>query len=308
MKVYHSLEEFNSVENAVVTTGTFDGVHLGHLEILSRLINVAKETNGESVLVTFHPHPRIVLFPDDQSLRLIQTQAQKIELLDKFGLDHLIIVPFTVEFSRMNATEYVRDVLVNRIGLKKLVIGYDHHFGRNREGNLDQLEELSQVYNFEVEEIPAQILNDVNISSTKIRNALHEGKVEVANKYLGYSYQLSGTVIEGDNRGEGLGFPTANLQIDDKLKLIPKLGVYAVDVEFDGQTERGMMNIGYRPTFYNDEEVSLEVHIIDYSGNLYGKVIKVHFIQYLRDEKKFNDVEELVSQLKEDKIRSLNVS
>ncbi|PCJ87290.1 MAG: riboflavin biosynthesis protein RibF [Flavobacteriales bacterium] len=307
MKVYRGLDEFGKATNSVVTTGTFDGVHIGHRKILKSLQEVAKKEKGETVIFTFHPHPRMVLFPDDNDLRLLNTQEEKIELLDAAGIDHLIVHPFTKDFSRLTAVEYVRDVLVNQIGTKKLVIGYDHHFGRNREGNLEQLKELSQLYNFEVEEIPAQDVENVNVSSTKIRNALLKGDVKTANKYLSYDYSLLGKVAEGDKIGRTLGFPTANIELEDKHKLIPADGIYAVKVFHQEKEYNGMLSIGVRPTINDLGNRTVEVNIFDFNKEIYNEKLTINFKARIRDEKKFDSLDEMKKEIEKDKNKSLNI-
>ena len=301
MKIYRSLDEIPKIAHPVVTTGTFDGVHLGHQKVLNRISEIAKRNNGETLLLTFYPHPRMVLQPTDNDLKLLSTQDEKIELLRKAGLDHLVVIPFTKAFSRLSALEYVRDVLVNKIGVKTLVIGYNHHFGRNREGSFEQLQEFAPVYNFEIEEIPAQEIDNLEISSTKIRNALNEGDVKMASNYLGRDYELGGTVVKGKQMGRTIGFPTANIDIDDRYKLIPKNGVYAVKVRVDNKLFTGMLNIGYRPTFNDEKKLSIEVHIFNLNEDIYHKTISVSFVDRIRDEKKFKGAEELRNQLEEDK-------
>lgn len=307
LKVYTDISDFKNVKNPVLTTGTFDGVHFGHQKIIDRLKNIAEKKGGETVLLTFHPHPRMVLFPDDDGLKLLSTREEKIKLLEKAGLEHLIIYPFSRRFSRLTATEYVRDLLVNQIGVNTLVIGYDHQFGRNREGNFEQLQELSGIYGFDVEEIPAQELDDVKVSSTKIRNALFEGDVEVASKYLGNYYKVSGIVVRGRQLGRQIGFPTANISVQDRYKLIPGNGVYAVNVRVNKSEYTGMLNIGLKPTVGGILKPTMEVHIFDFNENIYGNFIGVEFVKRLRDEVKFDSVEALKQQLELDKIQALNV-
>lgn len=304
MKVYHGIESFVKRDNAVVTTGTFDGVHIGHRTILERLIEVSKKNKGESVLLTFYPHPRMVLNPDSD-LQLINTIEEKIALLEKVGIEHLIIHPFTKDFSRTTSLEFVRDILVNRIGTKKLVIGYDHHFGRNREGSFEHLKEFGPLYGFDVEEIPAQEVSDVNVSSTKIRVALLEGDISTANHYLGHEFCLSGIVVKGEQLGRELGFPTANLEIDNKYKIIPAKGVYAVKVNHYGKHYHGMMNIGTRPSIHSENHrISVEVHVFDFSDEIYGQVLEISFIERIRDEKKFDSKVHLIDEIKKDKVRA----
>lgn len=307
MKIYYGLEEFKSAKNPVVTTGTFDGVHLGHKKIINRLREIASGIQGETIILTFSPHPRLVLFPDDNNLKLLNTPEEKAALLSAAGVDHLIIHPFTREFSRLSSAEYVRDILVNKIGTKKLVIGYNHQFGRNREGSLENLKEFGFTYGFEVEEVPALILDNVKISSTKIREAIQQGDMTAASRYLGYDYPFSGVVVHSNKIGHSIGFPTANLVSSDRFKLIPADGVYAVKVFFSGEEYKGMMNIGVKPTVNNQNKRSIEVHIFDFNEDIYDKELKVVFKKKLRDEIKFSGLEELKKQLEADKIRSIEL-
>ncbi len=300
MKIYHSISDFKNVARPILTTGTFDGVHFGHKTIINRLKEIAKEENGETVLLTFSPHPRMVLFPDDHQLQLINTLDEKISLLENAGIDHLIIHPFTKAFSRIKSMNFVRDIIVNQINTHKLVIGYNHHFGRNREGSFEHLKEFSHLYGFEVEEIPAQLLDEVSVSSTKIRKALLFGNVSKAHDYLGYYYQLEGTVVKGKEIGRTIDFPTANLNISDNTKLVPKDGVYAVKVSFDGKLMDGMMNIGKNPTLGVNER-SLEVHIFNFDEDLYGLKLQIKFVERLREEMTFKNLDSLKKQLLIDK-------
>ncbi len=308
MKVYYSLEDFVKLPSAVVTTGTFDGVHLGHRKILDRLNAVAQQHGGESVLLTFFPHPRMVLQPD-MEIKLLNSQNEKIELLKHTGLDHLIIHPFTQEFSRTTSLDFVRNILVNTIGAKKLVIGYDHHFGRNREGSFEHLKEFGPVYGFDVEEIPAEDIEDVTISSTKIRNALSKGDLNAANEYLGYSFPLTGRVSEGEKIGSKMGFPTANILVEEAYKLIPGNGVYAVEVVFPSHEKdvyKGMCNIGIRPTF-GGRFKTIETHIFDFDSNIYGEQITLRFKEYLRGEVKFANQNKLKEQLAKDATKAREI-
>lgn len=305
MKVYQSIEEFQKLNCAVVTTGTFDGVHVGHRKILQRLTEVAKRNGGESVLLTFHPHPRMVLQPD-MELKLITNLEEKIDLLSDTGLDHLIIHPFTREFSRLSSLEFVRNLVVNKIGAKHLVIGYDHHFGRNREGSFEHLVEFGPVYGFDVEEIPAQDVDDVKVSSTKIRQALLEGDVSLAAEYLTKPFMVSGWVVKGERLGNKIGFPTANLALNDNHKILPSDGVYAVEVEFmskSGLKLKGMTNIGHRPTVAGQNR-TIETNIFDFSEDIYGEAIRLHFVKRLRDEVRFDSLDELKIQLKNDEVEA----
>lgn len=311
LNIYNSIEEFGRVHNPVLTTGTFDGVHIGHQKLLSRIRNIAKKTNGESVLLTFHPHPRLVLFPDDTKLELITTQKEKLSLLEKEGIDHLIIHPFTKDFSRISSVDFVRGILVNKIGVKKLVIGYNHHFGRNREGSLESLKEHSETYGFEVEEISALEVDEINVSSTKIREALHNGDISVANSYLGHEYSFEGIVTKGKGIGSQLGYATANIEIDEKHKLLPKIGVYAVVIEVEGTKHKGMLNIGFRPTLSNSKnytnEKTIEVHIFDFNKHIYEKSIQVVVFSRIREEIKFPGIKQLIQQLTLDKQSALDL-
>ena len=306
MKVYKGLGEFEKLKNAVVTTGTFDGVHQGHQKILSRLIEVAKKNKGESMLLTFFPHPRMVLQPDSD-LKLINTIDEKIKLLREVGIDHLIIHPFTKQFSRTTSLEFVRDLLVNKIGTTKLVIGYDHHFGRNREGSFEHLKEFGPIYGFEVEEISVQDVDNVNVSSTKIRKALEEGEVDVAASYLGYSFFIEGEVVHGQKVGRELGFRTANINIENPYKLIPKNGIYAVNARIGESEYKGMLNIGLRPTIEASEKLTIEVHLFDFNEDIYGKQIHVSFIKRIRSEKKFENREALIAEMQKDKVRAEHI-
>lgn len=299
MIIYKGLDDIQPLPNAVVTSGTFDGVHLGHQTILSRLTEVAKASGGESVLITYWPHPRTVVSNDSQNLRLLTTLDEKIELLDQAGVDHLVVIPFTRSFSELTSEEYIRQILIGKIGTRKLVIGYDHRFGRDREGGFDYIQAHQSEYGFEVEEIPRQDVEAVGVSSSKIRAALNEGNVQTANRFLGRLYSLNGTVVKGRQLGRTIGFPTANLQVDDPSKLIPANGVYAVDVEYAGQTLGGMLNIGFRPTVAGTNQ-TIETYIFDFDKDIYGEHITLKFKEFLRPEQKFNGLPALVAQLKRD--------
>lgn len=306
MKIYEGLAGPFHIKNPVVTTGTFDGVHVGHRKIIQRLNQIAAENQGESTLITFEPHPRLVLFPDDNNLRLLSNLNEKIQLLQESGIQNLVIIPFTRDFSRMTSFEYVQDILLNKLHMRHLVIGYDHHFGRNREGSITELRAYSNQLNFEVEEIPAQDIDDIKVSSTKIRHALLEGDIPVANQFLTYSYRLQGTVVHGDKRGRLLGFPTANLQVQDTLKLIPMQGVYAVEVKLADGIFGGMLNIGTRPTV-NGQDIRLEVHIFNWNSELYGMELEIRFKERIRNERRFESMEALTSQLQTDKRTALDI-
>lgn len=299
MKIYNHIDEFIPAGNAVVTTGTFDGVHLGHQQIIRQLKNAAGRIKGETVLLTFFPHPRMVLFPDRKQL-LLNTPEEKAALLEKAGIDHLIVHPFTREFSMLSSSEFIENILVKKLGTKKLVIGHDHHFGRNREGSFEHLREFGPVYGFEVEEIPAQEVDDVNVSSTRIREALGNGDVETAATYLGYRYTINGTVVKGKQLGRTIGFPTANIRVDDAYKLVPADGVYAVFVKRKSDTLPGMLNIGMRPTV-NGTERTIEVNILGFDGDLYGENLILEFVKRIRDEQKFSGIDALKAQLEKDR-------
>lgn len=302
MKLYQGFDQLLDIPNPVLTIGTFDGVHVGHQKIIQQLNREAEAVGGESVLFTFYPHPRMVLYPESHGLRLIQTQAEKMDKLRRMGLQNIIVHPFTKEFSRLTAVEFVRDYLVNRLKVKKLVIGYDHQFGKNREGSIDFLKEVAPIYGFDVSEISAQEVNEVNISSTKIRNAILEGDMDLAKSYLGEPFELYGKVIRGNALGRSIGFPTANLDIESEIKLIPKLGVYAVNVVLaDGTFKEGMMNIGVRPSIANHDDLSIEVNLFDFEGDLYDQYITVQLLSRFRDEMKFDSIPDLQEQLNHDK-------
>ncbi len=304
MKIVQDISNFNSDSQTFVTIGTFDGVHYGHQKIIEKLVFEAKKANKKSVLLTFFPHPRMVL-QKDASIEMINTIGERAFLLEKTGLDYLIIHPFSKEFSRTSALEFVRDILVNQLNISKLIIGYDHHFGKNREGNIIQLTEYSHVYDFKVEEIPAQDIDDVSVSSTKIRRALHAGNLKTANNYLGYYFMLNGKVINGKQLGGKIGYPTANIDVVENYKLIPKTGVYVVKSLIDKKTVFGMMNIGNRPTVDGNHQ-TIEVHFLDFNEDLYNKTLTIELIYFLRNEQKFDSVELLIHQLKKDKETTRN--
>ncbi len=299
MKIYTDLEQIPQFKKPVITIGTFDGLHLGHIKIVEFLKSKAQEVKGESVVFTFHPHPRMVLHPDDHNLELIQTIDERVEKFRELGIDHLIVYPFSKSFSRLSATQFIRDILVNTLGLHTLVIGYDHHFGRNREGSMQNLKELAPLYGFEICEIAALIKEDTNISSTKIRKALQSGDLKSVYQFLGEFYKVTGTVVKGDRIGTKIGFPTANLKLEP-YKLIPANGAYAVRVLIGQNIYYGMLNIGIRPTVAQDGEKRVEVNIFDFSGDIYEEEIQVEFIEYIRSEMSFDSVESLRQQLEKD--------
>ncbi|RNI28020.1 bifunctional riboflavin kinase/FAD synthetase [Rufibacter immobilis] len=306
MIVIQELSQFPSLSHAVVTSGTFDGVHIGHQKILSRLTETARQSNGQSVVITYWPHPRTVLKPEDDSLRLLSTIEERIEALRQFGVDYLLLLPFTRAFAQLSSEEYIQQILIKAINTKKLVIGYDHRFGKNREGGFDYLQQHAQRYGFEVEEIPRQDIDAVGVSSSKIRTALENGDVTTAARYLGRPYSLTGTVVQGRQLGRTLGYPTANLEPKEKLKLVPAQGIYAVQVQTPTGLYKGMLSIGTNPTV-NGTHQTIEVNLFDFSEDLYGQEITLLFISYLRAEQKFDGLQALIHQLELDKASALQV-
>ena len=303
MKIFHSIDSFQSAKKTIITIGTFDGVHIGHQKIVKKLLENAKNRNVESAILTFFPHPRMVL-QDQTEMRLLNTIDERTKLLEKNGVDNLIIHPFDKAFSRLTAEEFVKDILVDQLNIEKIVIGYDHRFGRNRTANIDDLIEFGEKYNFEVEQISAQEIQEASVSSTKIRTALEEGNIALANQYLGYSSFLTGVVKEGKKLGRTIGFPTANLKIEENYKLIPKEGVYIVESNLNGKKVYGMMNIGTNPTF-NEGLLSIEIHFLDFDADLYNQKIQISILEYLRAEQKFESVALLKAQLNIDKNHTL---
>jgi riboflavin kinase/FMN adenylyltransferase len=299
LKITHGISNFSSTKKSILTIGTFDGVHLGHQKILQHLVETSKNECSEAVLLTFFPHPRMIL-QKNSDIKMINTIDEKSSLLKNKGIDTLVIHPFDVEFSRLTALEFVREILVQKLNISKIFVGYDHHFGKNREGDFEQLQEYGNMFGFEVQEISAKTLNDISISSTKIRTALNEGNIEKANKYLGYKFSLSGNVVSGNNLGTKLGFPTANISIEESYKLIPKTGVYLVKSEINNTLFFGMMNIGNRPTI-DGKHQTIEVNFFNLDKDLYGTTIKVELLKFLRDEQKFDSIADLKNQLKKDK-------
>jgi len=301
VKIFHTSKEFIAKENtSIITIGTFDGVHVGHQEIIKNLVNQSE--NDNSVILTFFPHPRMVL-QKGVDLKLLTTLNEKITLLEKLGLDCLVIEPFTKEFSRLTALDFVRNILIKQLKLKKLVIGYDHHFGRNREGNFNQLQEYGTIYGFDVEEIPAKDIKNISVSSTKIRKALAEGQIEKANTYLGYEFMLSGKIVHGKGLGQKYHYPTVNIHIAEPYKLIPKSGVYVVKTTIGNQNLFGIMNIGNRPTI-DGENQTIEVHLLDFDADIYGESIQVHLAYRLRDEEKFDSLDHLFNQIRKDETQA----
>ena len=307
MRIYHHISELSHLTNSIVTIGTFDGVHLGHQQIIKRLVELKKKQGGEIVLFTFAPHPRKVLFPEQSDLKLITTTQEKCELLQQFGVDHVLVFPFTKAFSQIQAQDYISDIIAKGLKTKTLVIGYDHRFGSNREGNIDLLKECASTLDFNVEEIPAQEINQLNISSTRIRKAIDEGDVKTANEFLGYSFFVTGTVVKGKQLGRTIGYPTANIFVEDTDKLIPKIGVYAVNVILNGITYKGMLNVGTNPTTDTDNKIKIEVNIFDFDKDIYGETLKVEFVKWIRNEEKFANLDELKQALANDKIACAHV-
>lgn len=328
MKIYNHIDEFQKLANAVVTIGTFDGVHIGHQKIITRLQEVASQTGGETVILTFFPHPRMILHPEDVNIKLITTMKEKAELLEKLGIDHLIITPFTRDFSNLSPQEYIKNILVDKIGTSQIVMGYDHRFGKDREGGLEYLQKLAPIYGYEVEEIPEQDIHDMAVSSTKIRNSLLSGDVDLASDFLGHLFHLTGKVIKGDQIGRQLGYPTANLFIEETYKLIPSDGIYAVTVEVEGlnlkvesggsdknpyssellisqdsrfQIYKGMAYIGHRPTI-NGMSRNIEVNIFGFNSDIYKQTIRLYFHNFIREDQRFNSLEELKLQIARDEI------
>jgi riboflavin kinase/FMN adenylyltransferase len=299
MKIYKSLDDFPEIQRPVVTIGTFDGVHLGHRKILKRLKKIANTIKGETVLVSFWPHPKMILFPENHGIKLLSTFDEKATLLENLGVDHLISIPFDKEFSKMESKEFIEKILVEKIKTKKLVIGYDHRFGRGREGGFEHLQAEQERYNFDLEEIPRKDIDNIGISSTNIRKALESGNILTANKFLGRPYFLQGKVIEGDKIGRTIGFPTANIELNEPNKLVPMDGAYFVRVRIDGQSFEGMLNIGIRPTISGDKK-NIEVNILNFDENIYRKTIGIQFLEFLRPEKKFDSLDALKTQLKKD--------
>jgi riboflavin kinase/FMN adenylyltransferase len=300
MRIFEGIESLGEIKNPVVTIGTFDGVHLGHQKIIEQLNLEAEKIGGESVLLTFDPHPRIVLFPENHNVKLIQTLEEKFQVLEKFNLKNVVLVPFTNEFSELTATEFVEQILVGNLKAKKVVIGYDHQFGRNREGNIEFLKSVSGKYGFKVIEISAKSIDEINISSTKIRDSLLRGDVDMAKLYLSRPYEISGIVVKGNQLGRTIGFPTANVKINSDLKLIPNNGVYAVRLKIDGKMYFGVMNIGTKPTVNSSGEKGLEVYIFDFDSDIYGNIITLFFDKHIRNELKFANLDELKKAISND--------
>ncbi len=303
LKLFHSINDFHSTKKTILTLGTFDGVHIGHKKILERITQNTENGRYESLVLTFFPHPRMVL-QEKSEIKLLNTIAEKTKLLEATGIENLIIHPFDESFSRLTAEEFVHSILVDQFHIQKIIIGHDHRFGRNRTANIDNLIAYGAEYGFEVEQISAQEIQDVSVSSTKIRKALTDGKMDLANEYLGYDYFLSGKIVKGKQLGRTIGFPTANIEIEEDYKLIPKTGVYAVKALIDQKEVFGMMNIGFNPTV-NGQKQTIEVNLFDFDADIYDKKIEVSLLHFLREEQKFGSIDLLKEQLNQDRINAL---
>jgi riboflavin kinase / FMN adenylyltransferase len=307
MQVHYDIDDLPRFKNAVITIGTFDGVHMGHRQIIAKLKDEAAAVSGETVIITFHPHPRKIVSSVYTGIRLINTLDEKLEILTGLGIDHVVVVPFTEVFANQTANAYIKDFLVDKFHPHTIIIGYDHRFGKERKGDYLLLEEMAPVYNYRIKEIPKHVLDEISISSTKIREAVLTGKIETADKLLGYNFFFSGTVVHGDKLGRKLGYPTANLKIENEEKITPGNGIYAVYAEVRGNSPyKGMMSIGFRPTVDGKKRV-VEVNLFDFDEEIYGQTLKVYVKQYLREEIKFSSLEDLVKQIDQDKIDSLKI-
>lgn len=306
MKIHQGIESYHPVKEAVVTVGTFDGVHSGHREIFQKMVEEGRQRQLETVVITFHPHPRLVIHSDSKNLKFINTQQKKYDLIAQAGIQHLIIIPFTREFSNLSSAEFVRRYLVEKVMTRKLVVGYDHHFGKDRLGGFKDLMGLGRIHGFEVEEVSMKMIDGMAVSSTKIRNALMSGDVRLANLLLGYRYSITGKVVYGNRIGRTIGFPTANIELKDEYKLISAIGVYACRVEWNGRSYQGMGNIGYRPTV-DRGDLTIEVHIFDFDQEIYGEEITISFIERIRDEIKFENLSTLRQQLMVDRAKVLEI-
>lgn len=308
MNVYRDFNEIQRDENTVLTVGSFDGIHKGHQKIIKRLKEIAQKENLRAIIITFDPHPQITLQSKNKPpISILTNINEKVKIFRQYGINHCLVVTFSYEFSQTPAEVFIKELLYKKVGIKKILIGYDHMFGKNRSGDKSLLDDLADELNFEVERIDALETGDVIISSTKIRKALEEGEIEKANEMLGHDYMLQGTVVKGDQRGKKLGFPTANIVPPDRHKLIPGNGVYLVSSEIDNKTVYGLANIGLRPTFKNDITPTIEVNFLDFEGDLYDSDLYISFKSYIRPEKKFNSPEELIEQINLDKIKALEM-
>jgi riboflavin kinase / FMN adenylyltransferase len=307
MKVHHDLISLPTFINPVITIGTFDGVHFGHRKILKQLKQKAKEIDGQTIVISFEPHPRLVVNPEDTSLKILTTLAEKINILSHLDIDHFIIVPFTKQFMNQSATQYIQDFLIANFQPHTIIIGFDHQFGKNREGNLALLHALQTTYHYQLIEIEKQLINEIDVSSTIIRKSLIAGDLKKANAMLQHAYSLTGTVVHGDERGRTIGYPTANINVHNKYKLIPGNGVYAIKAIFQGSVFGGMMNIGTRPTIEQTLRISLEAHLFEFDKMIYDENITIEFVEKMREEIKFNSFEELVSAIKNDEVQAKKI-
>ncbi len=310
MKVHYNNNSLPVFKNAVITIGTFDGVHHGHQKLIEKIIQLAKQVKGESVLITFEPHPRIVVFPDDHSLKILSTIEEKILLLENLEVDHLVVIPFNKQFSQLTAKEYVVDFLVGKFNPATIVIGYNHQFGHHRDGNVELLKKLSDQFNFNVEELNKQMIDDIEVSSTRIRIAIQEGDVKTANQLLGHIYSLTGVVVKGNQLGRKLGYPTANVKIEDDYKLIPADGVYAIRCIFEMEeravTKNAVCSIGYRPTV-NGTHRTVEAFIFDFDGNIYNQKLTIEFVERIREEEQFETLDLMVEEIRRDEIKARKI-
>jgi riboflavin kinase/FMN adenylyltransferase len=305
MKVFNNLLEVKKDKNTVLTLGTFDGIHLGHKKIIDAVVEKASVNGGRSLLITFDPHPRNVL--SGNSIKLLNSTVEKLEILKSLNIDDVLVINFTKEFSQLSSEEFFKSYIIDKIGIREIVVGYDHHFGKGRGGDEHTLKELGLKYGFSVAKVDAVSIDGINVSSSKIRNALAEGDIKTANKLLGRNYSFRGVVIKGDGRGRTLGFPTANVKLDDETKLLPSLGIYVVEIIIDGSKHFGLMSIGKRPTFYNDGYITTEVYIFDFGKDIYGNNVTVNILERIRGEEKFSSPDELINQMNRDKVIGLEI-
>jgi len=306
MQVFNSIKDLTKNKNTILTLGTFDGIHPGHLKIINKLVDCSKEKGCRNVVITFYPHPRTVL-SSGNDIKMLTTQVERKNLLEKQGVENFLTINFTKEFAALTAEEFIYDYLINGVGLSEIVLGHDHHFGKGRSGNVELLKKIGAKEGFSVTTVDAFYINNEVVSSTKIRNALSEGALKRANNLLGRNYSFSGTVIGGDKRGRGLGYPTANIKLSSQEKLLPAIGIYAVRVLLENENHFGLLSIGKRPTFYNSGEIVTEVYIYNFDREIYGKEVTVEMVEYLRGEEKFNSAEELINQMNKDKENGLKI-
>lgn len=299
MQVFNSIKDLTKNKNTILTLGTFDGIHPGHLKIIDKLVRCSKEKGCRNVVLTFYPHPRTVL-GNDSSVKMLTTQEEKIKLLEKHGVENLLIINFTKEFASLSAEDFIYDYLINGIGLSEIVLGHDHHFGKGRKGNVELLKQIGAKEDFVVTAAEPYLIDAEVVSSTKIRNAIAEGNIEKANKLLDRNYEFSGVVVGGDKRGRELGFPTANIKLTSQEKLLPASGIYAVKIDVENEKHFGLLSIGKRPTFYSEGELVTEVYIFDFNREIYGATVTVELVDRLRGEEKFNSAEELINQMNKD--------